>query len=1226
MNEVNYSSFVISLDLIHPSLDMQILQDYVKNNFKKDFIFINALDFVDSAGGRSSRNDTRSANKPKVDNSMQISKGIKAKIDSELAKLLDSKKRHLAQAEKQKTKDNKKSQKTITDTPPLYGGQTEVVFCIANYPYTATQLLRLKENGVNIGAMIALKSNKELDEASVDAAAHRTGDKSGRTIAKRQLIDGSDMDSSLNPSVFPPQRWSHLRKNADQATVFTSVEVGDTVEEIWQVLEKEIGRIISCCDDFQKKFEGRDFMSVPSVNVKLDTTDFKDYIKEYPDSVSSGLLHVLLHGGIKEPVEIPPPTVKEQIEDIFEQAFKEMQREVASQVKHEEKKRIERIDFDIPCIQCIYSVLYKLLKWKPRIDDSYVSRAVLDFYANQKNFHASAGHQFETMVVQVNKKYSLGLPSSFYDWQKWSYYKEYENVSDILAAALRSNNLIETQLEEAPGILWVLVMEPVSKAIGSTLKTFYMPEMIDGVDEWYKYIFEKEQPAEKKTRIKETTAEIIRNGKANTLLIPFQARLSEKEDIYRIPIRYSDVVGLTTPYLFIDGFKTDVIRNITSGVPSFNVKSVFSSTLSCESDGKTTVISSNESHMYIEADAGFTVFNENYSIFYANDRIIIKKDNEEDILITKDETIIFVDNEGIKTIVTKDASIGRFINGKWKWTSRKGKDFVKTESGFFPSNEPTRTVTDMFTKVTKYIRNDLLDLEEHEDGTVVIRFSEDFVIRITETSTNYQLPSLPNITVKKGSFSFQVADISYNIGETISAASQDFNVTVNGKNVTLVHENTTACYDPKAIQFKSSNEVLYTTPSCIERFGTIQEPDAKVNKKLEVVSSNWGNIIPMKEVQPEARIIELHKLFCPRFFAVRPDFSATEFIHESQVPSETRTLKEGSAAVLDQTINIKSFHKDEEEPIGYIKEDVPDKRERVTLLKTLQIPKKPIKPKSTKSKKNEVVVPIEDIFEESKSKREHFIELRKQFGRACESITEENQEKFYLEVHPPEIPPEIILPPRVFTPSPALLVMQAEKYAKQPTEADKVISYWDSPEGLFAKPEAPHKILPKPISPRVAMFDLETPQLTAKDKPPEEEKDAEIQKTRRVIARAILTPSSMSPPTTAQRMYRTEVMKPAVQFPDKTYRANFGNLHVGDTSIQIIKVQNTAATQLNYSFTTPSNSSITILTPPGVIASGLSISVKLRFVAKKPENVRASFFIQTNQGNIPVSCTAKVVV
>ena len=64
---------------------------------------------------------------------------------------------------------------------------------------------------------------------------------------------------------------------------------------------------------------------------------------------------------------------------------------------------------------------------------------------------------------------------------------------------------------------------------------------------------------------------------------------------------------------------------------------------------------------------------------------------------------------------------------------------------------------------------------------------------------------------------------------------------------------------------------------------------------------------------------------------------------------------------------------------------------------------------------------------------------------------------------------------------------------------------------------------------------------------------------------------------------------------------------------------------MNFSFSAPTNQSITVLTPPGVLASGLTLPIKIRFVAKKAEKMRASFNIQTNHGSIPVSCKAQVV-
>ena len=1235
MSDVTISSFIVSLDVIHPTLDIATLQDYIKNNFKKDFIFLNATDYVDSSGGRSSRTDSRSDKRPKYDYSTSISKGLKSKMESEISKLTEAKKKHLAQQEKLKAKESKRSSaKQLPEAPILYGGQVEAVFCILNYPYTSLQLKRLYEGGVDLGAFITMKTSGNLN-AIADQVKNKTFEKSARTLAKRQLIEGSDMDSTLNPGVFPPLRWEQLKEDCAPTTVFSSIDIGDTVEEMWQSLEKEIGTIIRCRTKFKETFKDRVFKSLPYANDRIDYTELNNFLQHYPGNVYPAIMYMLLEGGgIKEPVEIPPPTLKDQYENLFADGLKMLDRSVSFNKEAKNVNNESEIDFEltIPSLPSIYDVLYKLIKWEPNLELCYAARAVMKFYDDNLQFYCAAGHQFDVMVAQANKKFNLGLPSSFYDWQKWAYYKEYDNCMQELEKAVQSSNYVATYLEEAPGILWVLTMTPISKLVGFTVKKYYMPQMIDGVDQWYKYIFDKVVEVEKKSsRSKETTADIIRHGKMKSLLTPIETRLdSEQHDIYRLSIEYSDTVSLITPYLFIDGFRADVDRTIYARYPTFNVTARFKNGLLLTTNGSNSNIITKTCRIQMDDEHDITIFQENSSIYYAYGKLVLKISNDNDYLITEDGELIFIDLDKIKTIIGKKGLIGRFINNNWNWTNNKGQTYTKTESKLECNNEKILPSTDYYTKITKYVRNDLFNLEEYDDGTIILRLDDEFVIRFSDNSTNFQIPNFPNITVKKQTFSFQVGDISFNLGEnSINIASPEFTATKNGENLSLTSEKTIVNITPKAVQFRSGDEVLYTTPNCIERFGTIQPPDMKVNKKLQVITSLWGNIIPLKDIQTEARLLDLHKLFCPRFFAVRPGLVATEFVHESQLPTPEKAMKESTNSLQDIEINVVSFHKDGEKPDFYIKQNMPDKQNRINILKTLQVPKHPPKPKSARSaRKNEKIESQEEVFEESNKLRSIFEQNKHRINEIAKALADDNEYDYQLEIHPPPVPPEPIPPPAVFTPPPSVLIAQAQKYAEKVNKGE-ILSYWDSPESTFAMPEDPNKIVQKPVSPRNAMHDLVTPDEESKGNPPDvlDDDDDLKMKTRESIslARAILTPSSLSPPLTAARMYRTEVMKPALYSQDRKYVADFKTLHVGDTALQFVKVQNTSKSQMNFSFSQPSNPNITVLTPPGVIASGLTLSIKIKFVAKKAEKLRASFNIQTNHGTIPIACKAQVV-
>lgn len=1226
-SDVTLSSFIISLDIVHPNFDILTFSDFVKANYKKDFIVINATDFVDQVGGRSSRSDARGEKKPKVDNSTSISKGIKSKIDQELSKLIDSKKRHLAQQEKAKGKESKKNKHT-SEQQILFDGQIEAVFCIINFPYTALQLKALEDACVDLGAFIAIRSPVITTQLSDAMLQHKNNDKSARATAKRSQIEGSDMDSTVNIGVFPPLRWNQLKPNAKIDLVFDSLITGETHEEAFDALQKEIGKIIRGRNKFKETFENRVFKLIPPSKLNLNLEIFKKFLQKNPGNIYDAIYYYLFKNGYLQPPAVQPPeTSNDKIQNMFQKLLRDVSRKyVANPVKPDNDDFLGPI-VTYPSLPSIFDTVYKLITWEPVEERGLAERAVINFYANNDQYYCAAGHQFESLAMQMNKKYQLGLPSAFFDWSNWCYFKEHPDVMDHLEDALQGALVVGSVMEESVGILWVLTMSPVAKQIGWTRKQLFYPMVIDGISEWFENVFEKPEVVEKKTRGAEKIADQIRNNKLSSILPPINARLDKQnEPIYILPVANSDTIALSTPYLFSGGLRINVLRDIVNGRPTFRVKTMIDPSLEFITDTITSTVAEREYKVMFGPTEEMTVFSDTFSARLTKDKLVLTAINESNIVICANGDIVFVRN-GEKFAITSEAFIGRLKEDGWHWTERNGMTYTaKNGQKLQCNNDRIMPIVNMYTKIKKYVRRDNLDVEEHDDGTLIVKFAQNFVIRHSQGTSYFTLPGFPDITLKSGIFSFSFMEVSF-VGGTsgkFSATSDKFSANYENSSANFVVNESIINVANGVVQAKCKEEILYTSKEGIERFGTIQQPDEQVNRKLEPIKSIWGNVVPMKDAQPDQRLLDLHKVFCPRFFAIRPDFSATEFIHKSQIPAEGFKQYDGEERFsLDERYNIVTLHKDNEIPHFYFKQEVPDKQSRFSILKTLTIPKpKPQRPStssSRKKKQNEVVEDPMDILDEAENNRLAFTESRKNLGMFMENIVNIREEKFMDEIHPIEPPPEPQPPQPPLTPSPALLIAQMQKSSKKPNEG---LNFWDSPECLFAAPQEQKRVEPKVEDARMHMHDLVTPEMSPeKDAPPETE--SARKSPDKVKMASPLPRTSPSTPQTSTRMYRTEVSRP--QTATGQHSADFMTIHVGDVALQTVKIQNMSSDQMKYSFSQPTHPDITILTVPGVLASGLSLTIKIRFTARKVEKVRASFTIVTNQGNIPIICSATVI-
>jgi hypothetical protein len=114
----------------------------------------------------------------------------------------------------------------------------------------------------------------------------------------------------------------------------------------------------------------------------------------------------------------------------------------------------------------------------------------------------------------------------------------------------------------------------------------------------------------------------------------------------------------------------------------------------------------------------------------------------------------------------------------------------------------------------------------------------------------------------------------------------------------------------------------------------------------------------MKETLNEQQQLELHHVFPPRFFSVRPDLLVIEFLRTSVINLTDCVIKEGSVKAHAVMVNTVSTHTEEVSAL-YMKYEPMTKLQCSGLLKQLHIP-------SQKKKKGEA----DEIGEEEQAKAE----------------------------------------------------------------------------------------------------------------------------------------------------------------------------------------------------------------------------------------------------------------
>ena len=1207
MSEVTITPFLLTLDIVQNAIDYSALSEYIKTNYKKEVVILNGADFLDS-GGRASKNETKGDKKSRHDGSSSIAKGIKSKIDGDLVKLLDAKKKSIAASEKAAAKQKDSVPKSAKKAPKNgeqkqalpFDGLIDVLYIITNYPYLPSQIRDMDRAKIPLNGCFAIIPQNGAEPIPYIS---KKPDKSSRAQQKRS-ITGSELDYTQNPQCYPPARWQSLRPTAPLKTAFIDVKaVADDAEATFKEIEKAVVAVYSSKDNFQTQFGNRKFVSLPSIKPNVTYDIFLDYLIEHPDDYLNAIYLQLQSSNFKTSPPPPPPS----IHDIYESIFKKQHEAINRKVIIFEKAESPDPIFGLDPPPAIVPLVYNLRKWKFTSENAAVCSAVTSFVTMPSNQYAYSGSKFDQMVASVNKKYQLGLPPSFFDWSQWNISTELQTAVDEIQDAISTSSIVETLLDDQLGVLFVLTLAPVSRTNGHLLHKYFMPPTMEGIGEYMKYIADAPPVEVKKGRNALTPANVIKN-KADpfSLLPPVPTRFNDpNQPIYRLPLSTTNNGDFSTSYVFASNLRTEIRRDVTPSGITFGSHTYFKDLFSISATQDRIIISVIEGLKVIfEPPFKVTVLFIEQSIYYDGVDLILKTSNENPMLIAKDNSFIMKDEQNRPLIVYPNGTIARYENNEWIYCDSDGNAYKNGENGEkIDLNLKHGKITDIQSHVDYHIRPDGIEYYVKDDGSRKIMFKIDFSIDQQPDKTFFDILQFPIIQAEGPTKTMEINkfEISFT-DKTAELSCDEYKLTCNNDTLYVHHDDADMYFTPNRVEIKSCDRVLVADADGTERYGEILEEAPK--KKMEIVSSHFGNVFPVKETMLEPQLNELHHVFVPRFFFLRNDLSATEYLRADVLPP---VMKESRSTLLHPSgseCKILTRHNLDPESVPriYIEHQPLTKQERVNIMKGLHLPKVP------KGKQKQQVPEDEDqAMIEAETVRQSIIYDTRVFTQALSNCLERAHECFLNEntLEPEQEEERSFMPP--ITPEPRILIMQQNKYL------GKCESFWDSPEGAFSMPDqtTPHDL--KPQSPRMALFD---PPRFFDQSNPEEDKPPKF---------------DITPPTSPKNnMSRSWDRSPKNITRPRTLAAQpsaivFGKIKAHSPAKLSMAVTNSGKTPLHYSVTQPKHPLLKVLTPPGVVFPGLKMILEVELLPGEPQDIVDSIIIKTSQFQMPVPVTASIV-
>lgn len=354
----------------------------------------------------------------------------------------------------------------------------------------------------------------------------------------------------------------------------------------------------------------------------------------------------------------------------------------------------------------------------------------------------------------------------------------------------------------------------------------------------------------------------------------------------------------------------------------------------------------------------------------------------------------------------------------------------------------------------------------------------------------------------------------------------------------------------------------------------------------------------MKETLQEPQLLDLHQKFPPRFFGIRSDFSAIEFLRPDTLKlteEDTQYRKSDIPHPSEEIIKTNTVFKSDGTETLYQEHETLSKPNRSVLLKTLHIPK----PKKAAANKKQEVVVVDFVQKALEIEEESKI-IHSQFLQLINEILEENETDYHFVVHPIEVPPPAEPPMPPFTPSPELLQAQQNLYSKK-IKKDKVLKYWKSHEADFGFPI--HRETPeaRPLSPRVALND--PPRFAKTDPDP-----------------------FPNPNPSHSETIQIENLQPEEENLNFDRNVNFGKVKIGQEKQITISITITTRDPHHFTFTLPSDPSVKILTHPGTIIPNLPLKMTFLCTGEgEPRKVETFTKLKTKTFNLNIKIEGEFI-
>ncbi|OHT06887.1 hypothetical protein TRFO_24990 [Tritrichomonas foetus] len=1222
--EVPYNALYVLFDVAQNAIDFQALLEYLKTNPHKEIEFVNALDFIDPKPPKTiqSNDDMLAA----------VIRNMRAKLDSDIAKAHEAKKKFIIAYEKQKAAiatalAKKRKPPKITEPlvleEPKYDGKADILYVIYNIGFTPKQIELIKSGGFPFVGFLSIAPEKpeikpyvKPEPPSEEMNSHegaKPNSKQPPKVIPFVQMPALEISFTQTPECYPPARWDALKPVLGLDLLFREIHVGNDFENIIRAIENEVVRMINATESFSYFKENKSFKEIEYIEKEIDTSIFTSYVDQHPRDYVNGLWSQLKAGNFETQPPLPPEEAYEEYEKLFDKEEAKTSRKVIFQT-HEEP---EEQQFSYPFIPQVYFYLYNLIKWKPKEEHSASCEAILKFITNPSQLYAYAGQKFDLLVTTMNKKYTLGLPNVFYDWQKWNISTVHSNAAQVLADAIHDAAAVESIFDDEIGIMWMMVMKPVTKVTGQFVSQYSMPQTISDSTDWLTNIYDHRNDEEQK--IKLVNPAIVAKDGLNTsqLLKSLQQRVEETKQFYRMPMDIANEAHFRTPYFLDCGMHAEITRDVINGKLTFQYKIHYKDVIEISSSSDTIIYQPVESIRFSTTISpekfAVTIFFNEQMLFYDGENLVLKTCAvKERMLVTPNGSLISLKNTPM--IVEPTGAISHKINDKWEYVDKEGETYVD----WHKVEKPHSQTKDLASGSTTYIRPDNVEYCVLKNGTRRIIVNNEFSIEQSEKGVEFDIPTFPLINVSNGVISMTIDhfDLSFE-GKKFVFRSSDYSVNVNGEETKVSINNSELNLTPTRCEAKYETNVFVADQSGIEKIGTLINLESmKKKKKLDLIQTSFGPVLPNKDVNPEPVLLNLHTKFPARFFAIRSDFSIVEFLRPDTLPEMCEKRITAQHPVTNQDIALLSRHKLHVTPSIFIECEPLSKPARSTLLKEIKIPK------ATKNK------PVTGSRSTEESVKVYFQDLSAFMTMLNEKL-EMLEDQFIKENTPKQPPPpeKLKIPPP--TPLPRIQLMQYNLYQPRLGEPDKY-SYWICHESDFGYPISERKVLPRPLSPRTQLFDA--PRFFRPDKAPKPLNDnnstAAPSRAQSVASHADSVASSFITEPTVPMKYRDlpendsrpKVVKATPEFFD------FGDVNVGEERTASITISNIGTRPVHYACSKIPNENFTVLTIPGVVFPGLKVTVKVKLnKVAKPQEMESSFSFNSSNYTMTIPVRANII-